>query len=383
MDNLIYLILNKNNLDDNLNMFLSNKKKNYVLVDIKNVEKSHYDKKEKTIYVKDKKDKLKYSLYWIYKQKKYEFVYVVNDNNDINDILSDEYFFNYRFYTDKFKKENKISYPITNYLIDKKCLKILLSSVDKIELSNKKISSLLIKYKIILNKEKKNKNNLNKIKHNYKNILYLVLCCDNKPIYINNQKRIIEMLENTKVSYLLLKGNSNTTLYNQEYNTLFVDVEDIYENLPMKIYKGYEWIYKNTCFDYVYKIDDDFIFTDKNKIPDKPYDYYGNLIVKNLDRKWHFGKCSNNELNNLEYQGQFIAPYAAGGLGYILSRKSLEILIDNKEMFNKKYEIYEDKIVGDILYKNRILVNNLENQRTENTNIINYEKKKKKISLIN
>ena len=74
-------------------------------------------------------------------------------------------------------------------------------------------------------------------------------------------------------------------------------------------------------------------------------------MVKNLDRKWHFGKCNNIELNNLEYDGEYIAPYAAGGLGYILSRKSIEILLKNKDMFYNKNEYYEDKIVGDILYK--------------------------------
>jgi hypothetical protein len=399
MDKLIYLILNKkNNIDENINLNMTlNSKINYVLVDTKNTEKSYYDKKEKTVYVKNKGDKLKYSLYWIYKQKKYEYVYVINDNNDILDIFSYE-FTNYKFFTDKFKKNKKTSYPISNYLIDKKCLKILLSSIDKIKITNKEISKLFIEYKIYLNKINKNnleiekkKNNLEiekkennleiennlemekkKIELKNTKILYLVLCCDNKPIYINNQKRIIEMLENAKVNYLLLKGNTESVIYNEENKTLFVDVVDVYENLPIKIYKGYEWIYNNTEYDYVYKIDDNFVFTDKNKLSsNKMYDYYGNFLVKNLDRKWHFGKCNNDELNNLEYTGKFIAPYAAGGLGYILSRKSIEILINNKDLFKDKYEIYEDKIVGDILYNNKIfVVNNLYYNHNKNTSII-------------
>jgi len=352
MDKLIYLILNKTNeLDNNYNI-------NYVYVDIKNENKTYYNKKDKTIYVNDKKQKLKYSLYWIYKQKKYEYVYVINNNDDINYNIDDK-IFNYRFYADNFKKQEKISYPIHNYFIDKKCIKILLLLIDKIKITNKEISKLFKKYKIYLNKIYKVKEKTNNIvlKTN-KKILYLVLCCENKPIYIDNQRRIIEMLENAKVNYLLLKGNSESVIYNKENKTLFVDIVDVYENLPVKIYKGYEWVYYNTDYNYVYKIDDNFIFTDKNKIPYEMYDYYGNFLVKNLDRKWHFGKCANNELNNLEYTGKFIAPYAAGGFGYILSRKSLEILLKNKEFFYDKNEIYEDKIVGDILYKNKIFVVN-------------------------
>jgi GR25 family glycosyltransferase involved in LPS biosynthesis len=392
MDKLIYLILNKkSDLNDNynINFILKNDIIDYVLVDIKNIKKSYYDKKVKTIYINDKKYKLKYSLYWIYKQKKYEYIYVVNNNDDIIDISDDIY--NYKFYTDKFKKENKILYPLTNYIIDKKCLKIILSSIDEIIITNKEISKLLIKYKIYLNKINNEKSKINdtekiinnnieiktnniEIKNNNKKILYLVLCCDNKPIYINNQKRVIEMLENAKVNYLILKGNSEKITYSLENKTLFVDVIDVYENLPIKIYKGYEWIYHNTDYDYIYKIDDNFVFTEKNKIPNKLYDYYGNLLVKNLDRKWHFGKCSDNELNNLEYQGEFIAPYGAGGLGYILSRKSLRILLYNKGMFNNKYEIYEDKIVGDILYKNGIFINGLDDNK--NNFLIGYNLKK-------
>jgi hypothetical protein len=153
MDKLIYLILNKkNDLHDNyyINMIIKNDRINYILVDTTKTEKSYYDKKDKTIYVNDKKDKLKYSLYWIYKQKKYGYVYIINNNDDIIYIDNDE-FTNYKFYSDKFKKENKISYPLTNYIIDKKCIKILLSSIDEIKITNKEISKLLIKYKIYLN----------------------------------------------------------------------------------------------------------------------------------------------------------------------------------------------------------------------------------------
>lgn len=379
MDKLIYLILNKkNNLDDNFNMLLINHNINYIFVDINKIDKIYYNKKDKTIYVKDKKDKLKYSLYWIYKQKKYEYVYVINNNDNIIDITYNK-ISNCRFYADNFNKEKKINYPIDNYIIDKKCIKILLLSLDKIKQTNKMITNLFGDYKIYLNKLNKNIEQYNLGEKNTK-ILYVVLCCDNKPIYINNQKRVIEMLENAKVNYLLLKGNSESIIYNEENKTLFVNVVDVYENLPMKIYKGYEWIYNNTDYEYVYKIDDDFVFTEKNKLFNEMYDYYGNFLVKNLDRKWHFGKCSNNELNNLEYAGKFIAPYAAGGVGYILSRKSIEILINNKKLFKNKYEIYEDKLVGDILYNNKIyVVNNLYNPNyNKNTSIINYNLKKSK-----
>ena len=156
MDKLIYLILNKkDDLDENyyINMILKDDRINYIFVNITKTNKLYYDKKNKTIYVNDKNEKLKYSLYWIYKQKKYDYVYVINNNDDIMDI--DDNIYNYRFYAEKFKKEKKILYPLTNYIIDKKCIKILLSSNENNELYNKNISNLLSKYKIYLNKVNK------------------------------------------------------------------------------------------------------------------------------------------------------------------------------------------------------------------------------------
>ena len=81
MDKLIYLILNKkNDIDENFNVnMILNNNINYIFADTKKTNKNYYEKKDSTIYVKDKKDKLKYSLYWIYKQKKYEYVYVINN----------------------------------------------------------------------------------------------------------------------------------------------------------------------------------------------------------------------------------------------------------------------------------------------------------------
>jgi len=119
---------------------------------------------------------LKYSLYWIYKLKKYDYIYVINSNDDITEVFDKIY--NFNFYTDKFKKEKKLLYPINNYFIDIKCLKILLLSLDKIEINNKNISKLFREYKIYLNKINSKDNNF--IEQKKKNFLYLILFLDKK-----------------------------------------------------------------------------------------------------------------------------------------------------------------------------------------------------------
>ena len=129
-------------------------------------------------------------------------------------------------------------------------------------------------------------------------------------------------------------------------------------------------------YTHIYKVDDDFFKVNINtNIELLNLDYYGNYIINNMDRTYHFDKCHDKELNTIEYENKFFYKYAAGGYGYILSRKSIYILIQNKSyIFN---EIYEDKAIGDVLYKNNIIVNNT------NYQYINYQMKKYKMRKYN
>jgi histo-blood group ABO system transferase len=185
-------------------------------------------------------------------------------------------------------------------------------------------------------------------------IIFLINASKNNN-YIHRYKLLEMKLNNFNHDYLVVLCNpqiDNVKIINNELN---VNIDDKYENLSKKMYLAYEYIYKNTDYTHIYKVDDDFFNVNINFDIDYNLDYYGNYIIKKLTKNYHFNKCYDNNLNDIEYQGEFIHNYAAGGYGYMLSRKALFFIINNKDYIYN--EIYEDKAIGDVLYKNNIIVN--------------------------
>ena len=246
--------------------------------------------------------------------------------------------------------------------------KLDLKTIECFLCESEKIKKKYTKLNLKCNTVKTKLSNYNKIikVDTTKNILYLILASD-KELYSERYNKLLAYLKNFKEDYLILLGNHNKI--EKKNNILYVDIEDHYENIPKKIITALEWIYKNTWYTHIYKVDDDFFKVNINtNIELLNLDYYGNYIINNMDRTYHFDKCHDKELNTIEYENKFFYKYAAGGYGYILSRKSIYILIQNKSyIFN---EIYEDKAIGDVLYKNNIIVNNT------NYQYINYQMKK-------
>jgi glycosyltransferase involved in cell wall biosynthesis len=192
-----------------------------------------------------------------------------------------------------------------------------------------------------------------------KDVLFMFITCD-LPEYKIKHKELLDFLDTFNYNYIIVKCNPGKTIYDKKSKTLIIDLEEKYENLPRKIINALEWILYNpelSFIKYVYKFDSDFAKNSLNFIPKNydSYDYHGNLIVNKFIDIWHIGKCNSIELNKTKYLNEFIAPYAGGGYGYILSKKSISILVDNKNEFEEY--LYEDKAIGDILYKNNIIVN--------------------------
>lgn len=189
-----------------------------------------------------------------------------------------------------------------------------------------------------------------------KSIVFLILASKKKE-YENKLNNLLKYLETFSYDYfILLTGKDNII----EKNYIYVNIDDCWENIPKKIITAYDLIYKFTNYNFVYKVDDDFMNIKLNLSNNIfNYDYFGNQIITKIKRDYHFNKCKDDELNKTEYKDEFIAPYAGGGYGYLLSRKSINIILQNLEYFN--YELYEDKAVGDILYKNNIILNQQHN----------------------
>ena len=198
-----------------------------------------------------------------------------------------------------------------------------------------------------------------------KDILFVVITCD-LPKYKENNCKMIDFLptlNNYNYNYIIVKCTPGKTIYDNLTKTLIIGIDETYENLPRKVINALEWILNNEDFNkfkYIYKLDDDFAPNILSFIPKQydNYNYYGNFIVNKFVDIWHIGKCNSSELNRNAYKHDFIAPYAGGGYGYMLSKKSLKILVKNKEKFEEY--LYEDKAVGDILYMNNIICNKKE-----------------------
>ena len=204
---------------------------------------------------------------------------------------------------------------------------------------------------------------------NFKKVVFLIIATEK---YKEKYKKLELYLQTFKYDYYIVLSSEETEEIKKNY--IYLKIPDIWENLSKKVIKALELIYKNTTYSYVYKVDDNFYDVNIN-LSDDIYnlDYYGNYIIKQFKTDYHFGKCSNKVLNNLEYENIFISPYAAGGYGYLLSRKAIFILLNNKEYI--KNEIYEDKAVGDVLFINNIKVN------TSSYNKLNYTKPEKKTNI--
>jgi glycosyltransferase involved in cell wall biosynthesis len=192
------------------------------------------------------------------------------------------------------------------------------------------------------------------------NTLYIILACDK---YIERYNTLINNLNNlsSEINYIIVKAGNDDISYNSIEKILYVDSIENYESLPQKISRAYEWLYYNTSYKYYYKVDDDFDFSKQIIMDISEYDYFANYIVDQYNPKWHFGKCDSNILNSQKNVSPFITIYGGGGYGYIISRLSLELLTYNIKFFNTSC-IYEDKIVGDILYREGITVNNKDNK---------------------
>ena len=130
-----------------------------------------------------------------------------------------------------------------------------------------------------------------------------------------------------------------------------VDAPDTYEGLPQKVIKAYKAALQyRPGLKYVVKMDDDMVV--KPLMADLSggldVDYLGCVVDRPGNPKWHFGKVANgSKWDGRPYYGPWV-PYAAGGMGYLLSRKALEVLSKAAPALWEE-EIYEDIMVGKLL----------------------------------
>ena len=80
-----------------------------------------------------------------------------------------------------------------------------------------------------------------------------------------------------------------------------------------------------------------------------------------IDRFWHFGKCNSETWNNRKYTRPAYC-WPDGGRGYLMKRPGLEKIFAyiscQKNMFEIGNYIYEDVMIGEVMYWNQIKTQN-------------------------
>ena len=189
------------------------------------------------------------------------------------------------------------------------------------------------------------------------NVCILLLTCEKYADRFENIKK--KLLNNLNYQYFSIHANENIDSTYLSGNVLTVKCDECYENLPKKMLLAYDFLYKNSEFDYFIKIDDDTLINQhilEKFIENKFYtlDYLGGIAGGHVDKKWHFGKCKNAELNTKEYWNGYNGDWCGGGFGYILSRSAISLLLKENNYEYIYNEIYEDKAIGDVLRKENI-----------------------------
>lgn len=171
-------------------------------------------------------------------------------------------------------------------------------------------------------------------------------------------------LEALGIPYVIVVGDGDGRL---EGDIVHLDAPDDYEGLPQKTLATVEWVYKNTTFDYMLKIDDDcFLNVDEyfHSQSYRKFHYYGRELTRKLgamNRCWHHEKSRSQAAREELDKSPEPSSYADGGGGYALSRPAMKALLAARDSGNGGRLVHssfmEDKMVGDLLAMKDISVN--------------------------
>lgn len=166
------------------------------------------------------------------------------------------------------------------------------------------------------------------------------------------------------IPYVILVGDGDDTL---EGDVLRLDVADSYEALPDKTLKMIEWVFRNTAYRYLVKIDDDCYMNVAqffDSLSYRQHNYRGRILTRGiggLARSWHHSKSSSELARTTLDRSPEPSIYCDGGSAYSLSRyamrKVVEIARERWGRWLRSVSYMEDKLVGDLLAHASILPN--------------------------
>lgn len=191
----------------------------------------------------------------------------------------------------------------------------------------------------------------------------LLICCCNK-YYAQYEKiskiwnNIIQKYNDIQLFYLFGDKSISNTIVDIVSNKLIIKMEDIYENLPKKIYEALTYIYNNyPTIQHIFKTDDDIEFENydeiineiRNKI-ELNADYAG--LITESARGGYVKENKLHKFNNPLKIAKYDKSVYCYGAGYLLSKKSIRIITENKSYMYSR--CLEDVSIGHLLNNKNI-----------------------------
>lgn len=165
------------------------------------------------------------------------------------------------------------------------------------------------------------------------------------------------------IPYVIIVGDGDGSL---QGDVVHLDAPDNYEGLPHKTLAAVDWVYNNTTFDHMLKIDDDcFLNVEEyfHSLSYRKFHYYGRSITRKpgqMNRTWHHWKSQSQKARTELDKSPEPSSYADGGGGYTLSRTAMQKLLSARDsaegwqLIDSSY--MEDKMVGDLLSQRHISI---------------------------
>jgi hypothetical protein len=197
---------------------------------------------------------------------------------------------------------------------------------------------------------------------NFMDIFFLgVITCEKYKHKIAEQN-LMNMKLPFKFRYFIGDPSLSESEYREDKdsNIVYLPCPDNYESLPKKVYCMLEWITKNYPeTEYICKMDDDvkinlykFIIYSKFVATSK-FDYAGVKTTSKAGKSnWHLGKTEDINLSN-QYVDMPKCRYC-GGPTYYLSRKAINVILEDFWKPETKVTMYEDQSVGHCLNRRGI-----------------------------
>ena len=179
--------------------------------------------------------------------------------------------------------------------------------------------------------------------HN-KVIIGIINCKKNEHKQNDIRNTWIKDLNYYKIKYYFIIGHNKKTEINGD--VIYLDCNDGYDSLTNKVGLFTKYVFENTNYEYIYKLDDDCYLNLEYfmNINLKDVTFLGKFISRNdYSPNWGYQYNKNKLIEKSIYFDFF-----GGGYGYIINRQCMKIICDNLNLFNSYF--LEDVSIAKILY---------------------------------